>query len=107
MKVFRLYLFSQLEQRSKDALFPGALMALTAQIALLLLVLVCCYLLMLQVCGEDTSTKATPSLGIINMENPLFQAVSSVASLCASADGHSLSASLVFQAFPSVSPSVP
>lgn len=41
------------------------------------------------------------------MENALFQAVSSVACVCASADGHSLSASLLFQAFPPLCPSVP
>lgn len=41
------------------------------------------------------------------MENPLFQAVSFVAFLCASADGHSFSASVIFQAFPSLSPCLP
>lgn len=65
MKVFRLYLFSWLEQCSQDDLFPGA-WALTAEIALFLLVSVCCYLLMFQDCGEDvTLTKGTLSLGII------------------------------------------
>lgn len=65
LKVFRLYLFSQLEQCSQNDLFPGA-WALTALIALFLLVSVGCYLLMFQVCGENvTFTKGTLSLGII------------------------------------------
>lgn len=104
MKVFRLYLFSQCSQ---DDPFPGA-WALTAQITLILLVSMYCYLLMYQACGEDVAfAKGTPSLRIIKYGKSFVPGCLCCGFPVCLSWWAFLSASLVFQAFPSLSPSVP